>query len=284
MTTPTLDLIVAWQDHLRLTGASGYTLESWGHVLQRCHDQLPHGLDAANGSDLAHWLANAAWSPSTRASYRSALVNFYRWACDPADPWLRTDPTDHLPRVRRRRTPPKPSSNDELARILTGAEEPYRLWYLLAAYAGARCIEVERLRRDDITDRAVYLHGKGDKRRAVPTHEYVWDAARLLPAGPVTDQTARQISRNACRHMHHVLRMPGMSMHRLRHWYLTNILWTSDLRTAQDLAGHESPDTTAIYTQVSDRQRWEAVSLLPRLAAEPGQSAGAVAHSPGPGR
>lgn len=266
MTTPQLDLIVAWQEHMRLAGKSGYTIESWGHALQRAHDQLPYGLDGASGHDLMHWLAHPDWSRATRASYRSALVSFYQWACDPADPQLDSDPAIHLPRIRRDTALPRPCGDDELAHILANAAEPYKLWALLAAYEGARCIEISRLDRNDITEAATRLHGKGDKRRTVPTHPDVWDAVAALPGGPIADRDARRISRDAQRHLVQVVGLPAMSLHRLRHWYLTTIQRLHrDLRVTQELAGHSSPDTTAVYTAVADDQRVAAVMSLPRL-------------------
>lgn len=286
MTAPTLDLIVEWQEHLRLAGKSGYTVETWGYALQRAHDALPYGVDGANREDLQRWLANPRWSRATRASYRSALINFYRWACDPDDPRLESDPTERLPRIRRSRTTPKPCTDAQLAHALAVAQPPYRLWIFLAAYAGLRCIEIARLRREDIAE-AIHIRGKGERHRAVPAGPDLAAQARHLPPGPVVERDphaadpeeedrriARRISRDGGGHLHHHCGLPGLSMHRLRHWYLSTVLHNvGNIRVVQQLAGHASLDSTMIYTAVSDQQLREAVSSLPRLgggsAAEP---------------
>jgi integrase/recombinase XerC len=279
-----LDLVDNFLAHLRLTGASGYTVESWGQILDRAHHDLAHGLDEAHGDELLAWLGRPGWSAATRASYRSALRGFYAWACDPGDPWLRDNPAQWLPKVKRSRGVPKPVTDDQLAQILTTATGPVWLWALLAAYQGPRCIEIGRLNREHITEQTTILHGKGDKRRAVPTHPDVWEAVRNLPSGPVarrrdgSPSDGRHVSQTAVRYLHHVLCMPGVSLHRLRHWYLTNVLRIcKDLRVAQELAGHASPDTTAVYTAVADEARAAAVSALPRLAGRRDRSGAAGA-------
>lgn len=284
---PRLDLVDAFLAHLRLSGASGYTIEGWSYILDRAHRQLPHGLDSANADDLRAWLGRPGWSAKTRACYKAALAAFFGWATDPADPWLDHDPTRYLPRIRVERGTPKPCTDAELTHILTTGTDPVRLWALLAAYQGARCIEIARLQREHVTEAGTVLHGKGDKHRTVPTHPDVWAAVHHFPPGPIVRDragrpvTGRHVSRNSVRYLHHVLAMPGMHLHRLRHWYLTQVLRsTRDLRLTQDLAGHASPDTTAVYTAVADDLRRAAVMGLPRLAPDAGAAGGASADPP----
>jgi site-specific recombinase XerD len=57
--------------------------------------------------------------------------------------------------------------------------------------------------------------------------------------------------------------IPGGTAHRLRHWYGSNLVATgADLRTAQTLLRHANLNTTAIYVQVSDPKRVEAIDRL----------------------
>lgn len=56
--------------------------------------------------------------------------------------------------------------------------------------------------------------------------------------------------------------VPG-TPHSLRHWYGTNLVATgADLRTAQTLLRHANLQTTAIYVQVADRKRVDAIDRL----------------------
>jgi integrase/recombinase XerC len=54
------------------------------------------------------------------------------------------------------------------------------------------------------------------------------------------------------------------SAHQLRHWFATSVYETSghDLRMVQELLGHSSPTTTAIYTRWSRTQAGPAVDAI----------------------
>jgi integrase/recombinase XerD len=57
--------------------------------------------------------------------------------------------------------------------------------------------------------------------------------------------------------------IPGGTAHRLRHWYGSKLVaHGADLRTAQTLLCHANLNTTAIYVQVSDPKRAEAINRL----------------------
>ena len=113
------------------------------------------------------------------------------------------------------------------------------------------------------------VKGKGDKPAILPTHDEVWRAVRDLPAGPIARSRAgepvhgRYIS---CKFLLYCrdIGLPGVSMHRLRHWYGTTLYQaTKDLRKTQELMRHESPATTAIYTLIPDEERRAAIHALP---------------------
>ncbi|WP_262491114.1 tyrosine-type recombinase/integrase [Mycobacterium simiae] len=57
--------------------------------------------------------------------------------------------------------------------------------------------------------------------------------------------------------------IPDGGAHRLRHWYGTNLVTSgADLRTAQTLLRHSNLASTAIYTEVTDDRRIEAIDRL----------------------
>jgi len=55
----------------------------------------------------------------------------------------------------------------------------------------------------------------------------------------------------------------GGTAHRLRHWYGSNLVASgADLRTTQTLMRHANLASTAIYIQVADGKRGEAIDRL----------------------
>ena len=57
-------------------------------------------------------------------------------------------------------------------------------------------------------------------------------------------------------------RLLGVRGHRLRHRFATNVHErTGNLLALQQLLGHSSPNTTAIYAQVSDATLLDVVSV-----------------------
>lgn len=286
MTPPSQDLIDLYAEHLRILSRSSRTIGDRRDILARIDAALPYGLAGASAEELQTWIYRDGWSLQTRATYYGAVRSFFLFA---AGRHLDYDPTADLPRPRPSRGKPRPVSNEQLARILYDGGEPYRTWALIAAYEGARCIEISRLERDDVTETVTYLHGKGGKERVVPTHPDVWTVVRRLPGGPValtTDggrATAQYVSIRAALHFRRQLDMPGVNLHRCRHWYGTHVQRAGkDLRVTQEALGHASPTTTAIYTQVADEDLRAAVHALPRLVTGAGSAATDDAAGDGP--
>ena len=264
-------LIADYLEWLRQRGQSQRTIDARRDILGRAHNDLPHGLPAATADELATWLYRDAWSPGTRETYHGALRSWYVWATQPDDPRLDWDPSALLPRPDRPRRLPRPVTDDQLRRILTEASNPYRRWSLLAAYAGLRCVEIAQLDRNDITPWAITIRrGKGGRPGIVPTHPAIWAEVADLPSGPLalTDRgepaSAQWVSIRTALHFRRQLGMPGVALHRLRHWYGTEVYRrTKDIRVTQELMRHESPATTAGYTLVSNEERTAAIRTLP---------------------
>lgn len=266
-------LIDSYADHMRMLGHSDNTIGGRTKILHRMDRDLPYGLISATAQELKGWIYRPAWSVQTRASYYVAARGLFAFLTRPEDPYLDYDPTTLLVCPRVPKGVPRPVTDQELASILARAAEPYRTWCLLAAYQGLRCIEISRLDREDISEQRTLLRGKGSKDRWVPTHPDVWAAVRDFPPGPVARDAAGRVtphtvSDRAARYMDRQLGMPDVTMHRLRHWYGTRTLEAcGNLRTVQELLGHASPASTAVYTQVTSPQREAAVAALPRFGA-----------------
>lgn len=265
--SPNFDLI---ENFLRTLARvrSANTVDTYRYVLVQFDNRLPNGLEA-NESEIADLLYRDQLTASSMAVYRAALRGFYRHHRGIK---IDCDPTENLPRPKIVEQPPKPVTNEELRIVLDQAREPYRLWALLAAHTGARCIELSRLDREHVSRDLTYLHGKGNKVRAIPTHPKVWAAVKDLPAGPVCVDihgcraSPRYISQRASKHFRKDLGLPDVTMHRFRHWCLTHThRKTRDLTVTKQLAGHASIATTARYVQVDPADIRLAMEGLPDI-------------------
>lgn len=261
------DLIDGYLAYLRSASASDNTIKARRRTLGVLDRDLPYGLEEVAPEDLVAWLWREGLSAGSRDTYYGCMAGFYRWAVDTGH--FDFDPTAQIPRPKVPQRLPRPVTDEQLRDVLTRAADPYRLWALLAAYAGLRCVEISRLHREDVTERTLTIRrGKGDKPRVVPTHPAVWAEVSGLPAGPITELDAHQVSIYFVLYVTRNLKITGVSLHPLRHWFGTMVQRLhKDLRVTQELMGHASPATTAGYALVSADDSRAAVSLLPDVAA-----------------
>lgn len=213
----------------------------------------------------------------TRYTYLSALGCFYQWA--QRHGLTETNPAAAIARPKLRKTLPRPISDDNLAYALAHSHGQMHLWFLLAAYAGLRCAELAELRRTDVLYDVGMLRilGKGAKERLVPMHQLVDEALRAWPMPRTTSfvftrptngvrWSAQCVSRSAAVHLDEL----GIdaTLHQFRHWFGTRTLRACrDLRVVQELMGHASPTTTAIYTAFCNEDGRAAVHALEPAAA-----------------
>lgn len=261
------------------------THETYRCVLGYIDRALPYGLAAANLEEITNAVAAGSPSPSTRALRRAAVRGFFTWACDPARPVLDFNPAQFLSPARVPRRVPRPAGSDTLRQVLAQAQQPYRTWYVIAAYGGLRCCELAALDRDHIDEQTIWVHGKGGHERVIATHPLVWQAVRELPDGPLVRgyggrrrATRQEVSKHGNHELHQL--RAGITMHRLRHWFATHSLEScGDLRVVQELMGHASPNTTAVYTQVTPSRMASAVEGLPTFSPPVGGVAGATGRA-----
>lgn len=260
------EFIEGYITHLRSKSAADRTMNDRRSILTRADQELPYGLKGACEDELRAWLWRDGWSIGTRETYYGALNGFYTWAaktgrCD-------FSPMDEIPRPVPPKRLPRPCTNEQLADALAHARNPYRLWALLAAYAGLRCIDISRLHREHITEQEIrVVRSKGGKTRSIPTHPLIWATVKDLPPGPITEHDAKHISIYSALHFGRHLKMRGIALHRFRHWFGTTVQrLNKDILVTQQLLGHEDPASTAGYALVADEQKTAAVGLLPNLA------------------
>lgn len=272
MATP-LDMIEAHLTWMRAGTFAENTIGSADKLLHRLHRDLPAGLHGALADELSGWLAsNPRWSAQTVSTYYKHMVRFYRWAVAGTHPWISYDPSTELRRPVAQAGLPRPAPAATVEAAIFHPIPKWRLVYRLAGLAGLRPFDIAGLHRFDINDRLITVKGKGGKTRAIPTHPLIWEVVKELPEGPLVTgprgrpATAVYVSRSGA----YYLRRAGLAttLYTFRHFFATEIQENyGDLRVTQELMGHASPNTTAIYTQVTSERKREAIDCLPFSAA-----------------
>lgn len=214
---------------------------------------------------------------ATRATYHASIRAFCAWMQRTR---VREDnPADQTPRPRRPKSKPRPIEPEQLEALLIAANRRRtRSYVLLAALAGLRVHEIAKIHGRDIDP---YTHvltvvGKGGKVAQIPLHDDLVTEARAYPrddywfpayssqtnAEHVTPTAVSQAIRTA-------MERAGFrgKPHQLRHFYGTSLVRAGvHLRVVQELMRHESPATTAIYTEVDVRQMRDGIAALRRVA------------------
>lgn len=267
------NLIAEYEQHLRDLRRADATITLYIDTLSRMDRDIPHGLTQAHADEIKDWILAGHRSDATVALYRTVVAGFFRWATDPNRPRLDFNPAVLLPRVRVPDTVNHPMRDDQLTDLLRRGGEPFRTWFLIAAYAGLRCVELAGLDRAHVTAEHLWVVGKGGRERLVPTHPEIWAVVRGMPDGPVARSeiggrtNRRAVSLRGNRRIHQ-LGHDGWTMHDLRRWFGTSVFEAAgnNLRVAQQLLGHASIATTQRYLLTADPARAAAVNRL-RLVA-----------------
>lgn len=273
----TADLIAAHARHLKSAGRAERTILDRVKLLRRLESELPMGLDEASVEELENFLATPGFTVKTQETYYAHIAGYFRWACDPARPRLDYNPAAGLIRPKSPKGVPHPVTDEELRHALAGLDEPYLTYVKIAAYASARAGEIATLTKEDITEQLMWITGKGGKTRCVGTHPEIWRAVRHFPAGRIarkvnTDEprSAKSVSDLTSKKLKKIGLPKRVTLHSFRHWFGTTALRPKEfggagasMRAVQEMMGHESPATTAIYTLVSSEERAAAIRALP---------------------
>lgn len=271
---------------MRLRGLSEATVEHRLKVLRLLTTHAGRPLLTLAPADLDSWQGTLGpLSLETQRSYKVQVRGYYAWATDEAH-LIETNPAVVLIIPKVPRGLPRPISERDLERALREAPSMIRIWLELAAFAGLRAKEIAALERPDVLDEAVppalVLHGKGAKMRLVPLAprplrslvEFgMPNRGRLwwINGRPVSAKRLSQLTNDYL----HRIGIPE-TLHQLRHRFATQALRANggNLREVQELMGHASPATTAIYTAIDLSAAAPTVAAIDRPLLRPVQETG----------
>jgi integrase/recombinase XerC len=272
-------LIESFLDHLAAR-RSAHTVRSYASDLAQLSTHLGGEFSLEPGA-LRGYLRTYAPNPVTRARKLSTLRTFCKYLKRLGK--LSSDPTETLEAPIRRRRLPKALNEVQTSELLDqdGFEEfeaRDRAILELLYSAGLRVSELCSLNLRDVNwkEQSLQVVGKGNKQRMAffgetcetSLRNYI-QASRVEPKSgdPVfTSNRGGRIDPDSVRKMIKKWSIRAglpedVSPHTLRHSFATHLLdHGADLKSVQQLLGHESLATTQIYTHVSVERLKEAVA------------------------
>lgn len=230
---------------------------------------------------------------AARARKVASLRSFYKYLTVKRG-YFDKNPAEDLESPKRQKSLPKYLSKEECLALLETVDGQFRerdyCILILFLNLGLRVSELVGLDLSDIGDESIRILGKGNKERVLFLNDACRFAIdnylphRLSPEGAM-DGNALFISRQHNRiNVQTVkwlvkkylseagLSAKGCSAHKLRHSAATLMLQNGvDVRTLQEVLGHEQLGTTMIYTHITDRSIQDAIRSNPLSQVRPSE-------------
>ncbi len=228
-------------------------------------------------------------APKTIARNLSSIKQFYAWM--EGEGHIESDPCTTLTSPKLARLLPHVITESDMDKFMrTCSTETFEDVRDLAMFecmyaTGARISEISALNVDDVqfSQGQVKLFGKGSKERLVPIHkralkaiDHYANSVRIetedIDGRPLfVTKSGKRMTTAQIREAFHTRRAlagisPEFTPHAIRHAFATHLLeGGADLRSVQEMLGHESLSTTQIYTHLSiDKLKNQARLAHPR--------------------
>ncbi len=239
-------------------------------------------------------MGDQGYSPATTARKIATLRSFHKWMEKRG--LTHSNPMTLIRTPKQPRRLPKAISVDQIEKLLNapndrevlGARDRGLLETLYST--GIRVSEVVAINRGDLDEsgQSILIRGKGRRERRVPIGSHALTALRRYqamadaeggarePNSPLfvnkhgTRLSSRSVRRKVAKYLIHAGLDPDISPHTIRHSFATHLLDNgADLRSVQELLGHQSLSSTQIYTHLSTaRMRSAYDKAHPRADAQ----------------
>jgi len=231
------------------------------------------------------FLAEQNYSPATTARKIATLRSYYKWALKHSI--VGSNPMVVIRTPRQGKRLPKAITVEQVERLLSapddrdtlGARDRAMLETLYST--GIRVSELVDLDLEDLNDEneALRVRGKGKKERLVPLGSHALNATKHYRDVLLNDAryastwgedrtekplfinkhggrlSSRSVRRKLDKYLREVGLDPSISPHTLRHSFATHLLDNgADLRSVQELLGHQSLSTTQAYTHLTTQR------------------------------
>jgi integrase/recombinase XerC len=227
------------------------------------------------------------YSAATMARKIATLRSFHKWMEKRG--LITNNPMLMVRTPRQAKRLPKAITVDQVERLLSAPDDRELLGardraILETLYStGIRVSEVVGINRSDVNDagESIIIRGKGRRERIVPLGSHALAALRhyvqmldaeLSKAGLTADPesplfvnkhgtrlSSRSVRRKVSKYLAEVGLDPDISPHTIRHSFATHLLDNgADLRSVQELLGHQSLSSTQVYTHLTTQRMRDA--------------------------
>ena len=266
-------------------GKSKSTIDVYSRAIRRiteyfdcCPDRLTTKHFEEHFSNL---IQTHSWS--TVKVDRNGLQFFYKYVLNKEWQWV------DIVKPPQVKSLPDILTSDEISRIINNTREIRYQTYILTVYSmGLRLSEALNLKVGDIDAQRMRIHvrcGKGRKDRFVTLPDATLHALRqywvthrhrflVFPGGKTSGERHKanvQMDRGGVQKSFKVIVHSSnihkkISIHSLRHAYGTHLVEEGlNLRAIQQELGHDSPKTTAIYTQLTEPVQQQTTKLINKM-------------------
>ncbi len=263
--------------------ASPHTIKNYGVDLREFFDFLKdkktQDITYLDIRSFLAFLKGREYSKSSIARKLACIRSFFKYLT--RENVLKANPASGIATPKREKKLPAFLAPEEVTSLLEAPQK--NVWHekrdkaiLEMLYsAGLRVSELVGLNDDDVDffSGLLRVRGKGKKERIVPVGTIALRALQsYLDARPVKDKdhgfkkplylnrgggrlTDRSVRRLILKYSRRIALSKEVSPHMLRHSFATHMLDRgADLRSVQELLGHENLSTTQIYTHVTTKR------------------------------
>ncbi|MBC8309550.1 MAG: tyrosine recombinase XerC [Phycisphaerales bacterium] len=263
----------AWQRY------SSGEKEIAGHVGPETISEHIISADTEYLRSFLAYLADSNYSPATMARKIATLRSFYKWL--ERNGCIETNPMTLIRTPRQKRRLPKAIGVEDIEKLLSAPNDKTLLGardraIMETLYStGIRVSELVGINFGDIdeTGQAIIIRGKGRKERIVPLGTHAMSAIShylgVMQVNDISNESGdplfinkhstrlstRSVRRKVSKYLEQVGLDPSISPHTLRHSFATHLLDNgADLRSVQELLGHQSLSTTQVYTHLTTKR------------------------------
>jgi len=280
-------------------GAAQNTLEAYRRDVEQfldyCAADNVKNVTEDDISDFMQYLGSRQYSPKTAARKLSAIREFFKFLYTEKD--INENPAAGVLTPKQHKPLPKFLSEEDIRRLVktangaNSAGQRRMATMLELMYAcGLRVSELVSLPENCINfdKKQLFVRGKGSKERIVPIapaaieaifdylayrHEFIKEGRRSVWLFPSKTSASGHVTRDAFfKYLKELAVKTGISPakitpHVLRHSFATHLINHSvDLRAVQKMLGHESVNTTEIYTHILSDKLIQTVRTCHPLA------------------